>query len=81
MIKSARLLLPPTMCTQWSHAVFAKQQAYERAYPVANYARNDCGIVHIIVGSAGNDEGLSTTPNGWIDQVGPMLVSWCAAGD
>jgi hypothetical protein len=47
-------------------------QAYERSYPVANYSRDTCGIVHIIVGSAGNDEGLSSTPEGWMDQVMPM---------
>jgi hypothetical protein len=44
-------------------------QAYERSYPVANYQRNDCGIVHIVVGCAGNDEGLSNVA-GWVDQVG-----------
>lgn len=44
--------------------------AYERSYLVANYSRSEpCGIVHIVVGSAGNDEGLSATPDGWIDQV------------
>lgn len=48
-------------------------QAYERTYPVANFSRNDCGIVHIVVGCAGNDEGLSNV-EGWIDQVGLTCV-------
>jgi hypothetical protein len=43
--------------------------AYERSYPVANFSRSEpCGIVHIVVGSAGNDEGLSALPDGWLDQ-------------
>ena len=33
--------------------------SYERTNPVYNYALNPCGMVHIVVGDAGNSEGPS----------------------
>ena len=33
--------------------------SYERSNPIYNYALNPCGMVHIVVGDAGNSEGLS----------------------
>ena len=33
--------------------------SYERSNPVYNYALNPCGMVHIVVGDAGNSEGPS----------------------
>ena len=33
--------------------------SYERTNPVYNYVNNQCGIVYITIGDAGNSEGLS----------------------
>ncbi len=57
-------------------AFYNTLQAYERSYPVYNFTRIDCGTVHIVVGSGGNNEGLSSFPDGWIDQAWNK-TSWC----
>lgn len=42
--------------------------SYERSFPVFNYSRNECGMIHIVIGDGGNYEGPANyegTPPGW----------------
>ena len=55
----------PIACARPGHV-----HSYERTNPVYNYVNNQCGIVYITIGDAGNSEGLSginTEKNGTID--------------
>lgn len=78
-----RLAYEPLLLEAQVDVVFnGHVHAYERTYPVANFSRNDCGIVHIVVGCAGNDEGLSNV-EGWIDEVASNssgAAAYCTKG-